>query len=312
MKAAQIKDYGHVENVEVVEIEKPSPGKGQVLMEVHAASLNPFDTAMREGHARQMADIPLPATLGGDVAGIVSAVGEGVTAFAAGDKVYGQAIALAGNSGAFAEYAATTAGSLALAPAKLTMNESASLPLVGVSALQALTEHMQLVRGQKLFIHGASGGIGTVAIQIAKSLGVYVAASAKGDRVKFVKDLGADEAIDSDVQDFADVLKDYDALLVLARGGDWEKLLSVLKPGGAAVSLVGPADEAVVRAHGVTVHAQMTQTNSVRLETLRGLIDDGVVTPQVAHIYPLDQIREAFSKREGGGVSGKIVIEMKK
>jgi NADPH:quinone reductase-like Zn-dependent oxidoreductase len=311
MKAAQIRDYGHIENVEVVEIDKPEPGRGQVLVEVHAASLNPFDTAVREGHARQMADIPLPATLGGDFAGVVRAAGAGVVGYKAGDRVYGQAQALAGGSGAFAEYAVTAAGQLAPAPANLGFNEAASLVLVGLSALQALTEHMELKKGQKLFVHGGSGGIGTVAIQIAKELGAYVAASAKGDRGDFVKSLGADEVIDTTKQDYSEMLSGYDAILVLVRGEEWDKLLSVLRPKGIAVSLVGPVDEVAARASDVTVFAQGTGTSPARLDALRGFIERDVVTPQVARVYPLSEIREAFAHREGGGVNGKIVIEVK-
>jgi NADPH:quinone reductase-like Zn-dependent oxidoreductase len=311
MKAAQIKEYGSVENIEVVDIDVPVPDAGQVQVEVYAASLNPFDTSVREGHARQMAELTMPATLGGDIAGVVSALGEGVTAFKVGDKVYGSSQALAGNSGALAEYSVTGADSLAIAPLNVTMAEAAALPLVGVSALQAISEHLELASGKKLFIQGGSGGIGTVAIQIAKNLGAYVAASTKGAQVDYVKGFGADEVVNVDSQDYSTVLKDYDAELVLVRGEDWDKLLTVLKPGGVAVSLVGPADEALTSAHNVTVYAQGTNTNTTWLDQLRGLVEGGVVTPQVAHTYTLDQVQEAFATREGGGVSGKVVVQIK-
>jgi NADPH:quinone reductase-like Zn-dependent oxidoreductase len=309
MKAAQIKEYGGIENIEVVDIDKPQVGDDQVLVEVYASSLNPIDTAMREGHTRQMADIPLPATLGSDIAGVVVETGKNVTNFKVGDKVYGQALALGGASGALAEYVATPAIYIAMVPSSLSFTEAASFPIAGASAVQALVDHMQLKSGQKLFIHGASGGIGTIAIQIAKSLGAYVAASAKTDRVEFVKSLGADEVIDTDKQDFSTMLKDYDAALVLARGDEWAKLFSILKPDGSLVSLIGPAEG---ETNNIKFFPQMTQTNTEHLDSLSKFIEKGIVTPQVDQVFSLDQIQAAFAKREGGGNSGKIVIEIKK
>lgn len=312
MKAAQIKEYGGVENIELVEVDTPVPQAGQVQVEVYAASLNPFDSIVRQGHARQMAELPMPATLGGDFAGVVSAVGEGVTAFTVGDKVYGSAQALAGNSGALAEYTVTGVDNLAIAPSNITLREAASLPLVGASAIQAIKEHMELTSGQKLFVQGGSGGIGTVAIQIAKNLGAYVAASSKTAGVDYVKGFGTDEVVDVQTQDFTTVLRDYDAELVLVGGEDWGKLLSVVKDGGVVVSLVGPADEQATSARSsVTVYPQGTHTNTKWLDEIRGLVESGVVTPQVAKTFSLDQIKDAFTTREAGGVTGKVVIEIK-
>jgi NADPH:quinone reductase-like Zn-dependent oxidoreductase len=311
MKAAQIKEYGSVEKIEVVDIPVPMPGQGQVQVQVYAASLNPFDTSVREGQARQMAELTMPATLGGDIAGIVTAIGEGVSAFKLGDKVYGQSQALMGNSGALAEYSVTGEGSLAAMPSNVTMNHAAALPLVGVSALQAISEHMDLSSGKKLFILGGSGGIGTAAIQIAKNLGVYVAATSKTALVTYTTGFGADELINSSEQDYS-ALSDYDAALCLIRGEEWDKILAVLKDGGVAVSLVGPVDQAVASAHNITVYAQMTNTNTSWLDALRELVESGVVTPRVAHTYTLDQVQDAFTKREAGGLPGKVVIEIKK
>ncbi len=310
MKAAQIKAFGHTENITVEDIEKPTPGAGQVLVEVYASSINPFDSMVREGMAGQ---IPLPFTLGGDVAGVVLAVGEGVTSLKSGDKVYGQAAAIAGESGALAEFAITKAESLALAPSNLSMPEAASIVLVGVSAIQALVEHMQLMSGQKLFVLGASGGIGSVAVQLGKEIGAYVAGAFKGDHTTFVRGLGADEAIDTEKQQYEQLIRDYDGVLELVRDEDWEKLLSVVKPGGKVVSLVGQPDESVSpQAHQVTVTAQMTRVNTERLNALRAHIENGAIKPQVDKVFSLDQVREAFAAREGGNISGKVVIEIKK
>lgn len=310
MKAAQINEYGHADKVQVVEIDKLAVDDSKVLVEVHAASLNPFDTTVREGFVKDM--IPsLPVTLGGDIAGIVSEVGSGVEGFQAGDKVYGTAAAVAGNSGALAEFALTKPTQLAIAPSNLDFAESASLPLVGVSALQALTEHIDLQSGQKLFIHGASGGIGTIAIQIAKYLGAYVAASVRSDEaVDSVKALGADEVVDTRTQDFGSTLRDYDAVFEAAGGEDFDKTLGVLKQGGVAVSMIAKADEAKANQLGVKTITQSTHVTTEKLQTLCKLVEAGVIKPQVARTFRLEEAQAAFEAREGGKAHGKIVIQI--
>jgi NADPH:quinone reductase-like Zn-dependent oxidoreductase len=311
MKAARINDYGHVDKIEIQEIGKPSPAAGQVLVEVHASGLNPVDSALREGYMRQMADIPMPATIGSDIAGVVESVGADVTEFKPGDKVYGTALGLFGASGALAEFAVTPVNRVAAIPSNTDFVQSASLPLVGASAVQALIDTIKLQSGQKLFINGGAGGIGTVAIQIAKNIGAYVAVSSKGDHTELLKGLGTDEVIDVETQDYSESVNDYDAVLNLARTDEWEKLFSTLKSGGVFVSLTGLPDESVAKDHNVTAVAQMTDTSAEKLDVLRGLVEEGVVKPQVAQTFPLDQIREAFDKLEQGGVSGKIVIKIK-
>lgn len=310
MKAAQIKEYGHADQFVVSDIDKPAVSAGKVLVEVHSASVNPFDTMVREGYLKDMVPLTLPVTLGGDIAGVVTEIGDGVDNVAVGEKVYGQANVVAGNSGAFAEFAATNASELSKAPSNTDFDQAAALPLVGVSALQALTEHLNLQSGQKLFIHGGAGGIGSIAIQIAKNIGAYVATTATGEGIEFVKSLGADEVIDYKAEDFADKLKDYDAVFELAGGQDFDKSLTVLKPGGTAVSMIATADEAKTKELGVTAISQQTKTTSEKLEKLAKLVEDGVVTPQIEKVYPLEQIKEAFEDRESGAVKGKIVIHI--
>ncbi len=311
MKAAQIKDYGHSDAIEIVDVDKPTINDDQVLIEVYDASLNPFDSSIREGHVRSMGELSFPATLGGDLAGVIAEVGAKVTDFSIGDKVYGGAQALAGNSGSIAEYAATKAGVVAKAPANLSLQEAASLPLVGASALQALTEHIAPAAGQKILIFGASGGIGSAAVQIAKHFGAHVAAAVKSYGVEHVTALGADEVIDTDTADVTEVVKDYDYVLNLVAGPDWEKLFATLKTGGVAVSLTGQPDEAAATAHQATGFAQMTKANTARLDALRDLIEQAVVTPQIGKVFPLDETRQAFAAREAGGINGKVVIEVK-
>ena len=223
MKSAQISEYGDSSIIKINEVEKPSAGESQVLVEVHSASLNPFDSAVRAGYMKEMLPLQFPATLGGDIAGVVVELGDGVDSLALDDKVYGQASVVAGNSGAFAEYAVTKVGQIAKAPDGLDFTTLASLPLVGVSALQALGQHINIRSDQKLFIHGGAGAIGSIALQIAKNIGAYVATTATGDGIEYVKKLGADEVIDYKTQDFSEILKDYDAVFDTVGGDDFNK-----------------------------------------------------------------------------------------
>jgi NADPH:quinone reductase-like Zn-dependent oxidoreductase len=225
--------------------------------------------------------------------------------------VYGQANIVAGNSGAFAEFAATAAGQVAKMPAGLDFREAAALPLVGVSAWQAITQHIHLQAGQKLFVHGGAGGIGSLAIQIAKNIGAYVATTATGEGIDLVKTLGADEVIDYKVQNFAETLKDFDAVFDTVGGDEFTKSLAILKRGGTAVSMAGQADEAKAAEFGVTAITQSTKVTTEALDKLRELVEAGVVKPQVAQVFPLDQIQEAFTMLESGAVKGKVVLEIK-
>lgn len=311
MKAAQINEYGDVSVLEVVEINKPTINDGQVLVEVHAASLNPFDTSVRAGYLQQSIPLQLPVTLGGDIAGKIVEIGADVTGFAIGDSVYGQASVVGGNSGSFAEFAATKASQIAKMPSGIDYVGAASLTLVGVSAQQVLTQHIDLRAGQKIFITGGAGGIGQIAIQIAKHLGAYVATTVSTNDVEAIKVLGADEAIDYKSQDFTELLRDYDAVFDTVGGEGFAATLNVLKRGGVAVSMVAQVDEEKVQELGLTVIRQSTKVTTEALGQLRELIESGVVKPNVGKVFSLQEIQEAFIARESGSVSGKIVLAIK-
>lgn len=306
MRAAQISNYGDIDQINVVEVDKPTASEGKVVVEVQAASLNPFDTIVRAGYVKEMMPLNLPATLGGDIAGKVVEVGPGVENVAVGDIVYGQASAVAGNSGAFAEYAATASGQVAKAPVNITIQETASLPLVGVSALQALTEHIGLKTGQKILITGGAGGIGQIAIQIAKSIGAYVATTAAGDGLEIAKSCGADEVIDYESENYTDLLSDYDAAFDTVGGDELSKIVAILKSGGVAVSMVGQPEEKA----GITGIYQMTHVTTELLDQLRELVEAGTVKPNVGKVFKLDDIRAAFEARESRSVNGKIVLDI--
>lgn len=310
MRAAQIDAYGDSTNVRINEIAVPKPTASQVLVEVKAASLNPFDTTIRSGAMKDAISLTFPVTLGGDIAGIVTEIGADVTILSPGDRVYGQANVVAGNSGAFADFAVTDAAQLAPMPASATFEEAASLALVGVSALQALAEHLNLQNGQRVFIHGGAGGIGSIAIQIARSIGAYVATTAKAVDADYVKSLGADEVVDYETTDFTSVLHDFDAVFDTVGRDDFAKSLRVLKRGGTAVSMIAPPDTELAAELGVEALMQQTHVTTERLAKLAQLIENGEVKPQIAATYSLEQIVEAFTERETGHSRGKIVIKI--
>jgi alcohol dehydrogenase len=308
MKAARIAQYGDASVVTVTDTDKPSAGEGEVVLEVHAASLNPWDSMLRQGALGD--SLQLPVTVGGDVAGVVTAVGPGVTTLKAGDKVYGD-VGPSPGSGAFAEFARGPAKHLALMPAKLSFDQAAALPLVGASAVQALFEHLDLQPGQTILIHGGTGGIGSVAVQIAKHLNAHVIATVPTEAIELAKKLGVDQAIDFKTEDFTKLVRDCDAVFDTAGGDVFEKSLAVLKPGGKAVSMIAKVDEAVAKKHGVTAITQSTQTTTKRLDRLTALVDKGAVTPRIAKTFGLDQIQDAFVARETGHLPGKVVVKIK-
>ncbi|MDN5275614.1 MAG: NADPH:quinone reductase Zn-dependent oxidoreductase [Candidatus Saccharibacteria bacterium] len=311
MKAAQINEFGDNSVITIQEADKPTVSAGQVLIEVHAASLNPVDSGIRSGYLQEMAPVQLPVTLGGDIAGVVVEVAEDVDDFTVGDKVYGQSAAIFGVSGAFAEFANANVGQIAKIPSNLDFQQAASLPLTASSAVQALVHHAELKEGQKVFIHGGTGGVGSIAIQVAKALGAYVATTATAEGIEQVKKLGADEVIDYKIEDFTNKLSGYDVVLnnVL---GEFDKTLSILKAGAVAVSLTGPADEALVEKLGITTVAQFTQVSGEILNTLNDMLEAGKVTPQVSRVYSLDDVAKAFEDRENNSIRGKVVIAVKR
>lgn len=311
MKAAQIDSYGGKSVVHTTEdAPKPAVGAGQVLVEVHAAGVNPFDRKVREGLARSMAELSFPATLGGDFAGIVAEVGEGVANVQAGDEVYGQANAL-GGQGSYAEFTTVKTTALAHKPKNIDLIHAAAAPLAAVSAYQALVETMQLQPGQKILIHGGAGGIGTFAIQLAKHIGAYVATTAAADSADYVKQLGADEVIDYQSQDFSAILKDYDAVYDTVGGETYTKSFQVLKQGGAIVSMLEQPDEALAKQHGVAASAQYTQVTTERLNQITDLVENGALTIHVDKTFPLDQAGEALDYLHDGKHRGKVVLSVK-
>lgn len=311
MKAAQISQYGGKEVVKTVnDAPKPTIKSDQLLIEVQAASVNPFDITVREGRARQMAELKFPATLGGDFAGLVSEIGEDVSGFEIGQPVYGQGSPLSGN-GVFAEFAPVKASQTAARPTSIDEINSAALPLTSSSAYQALVEHINLQAGQKILIHGGAGGIGTIAIQLAKNIGAYIATTAANEESEYVKELGANEVIDYKSQDFSEIIKGYDAVYDTVGGETTSKSYKVLKPGGILVSMVSQPDEELVNKYDINFTAQFTKVTTEKLTKIAELVDDGKIKVHIDKVFPLDQAAEAIEYQKTGHPKGKVVIKIK-
>lgn len=311
MKAARFTNYGGPEIIEIDEVPQPLPSKNQVLIEVHAAAINPFDYKVRRGYMKDAMPLKLPLTIGGNLSGVIKEVGTDVTDFKIGDAVFGQSYAFGGGSGAIAEYAVANAENIAIKPKSINYLAAGSLPLVGVSAIQALEQHINLQKGQKILIHGGAGGIGSIAIQLAKHLGAFVAATVSSEDVEFVKSLGADEVIDYTKEKFEEKLSGFDAVYDTVGGDTTDRSFKVLKKGGVLVSMLGEPNKDLAGEYKVKVIGQNTQTNSKNLSRLATIVDQGIIKPQIDKVFPLDQTKQAFQYAETGHTRGKVVISIK-
>jgi NADPH:quinone reductase-like Zn-dependent oxidoreductase len=311
MRAAQINDYGDKNVLAYTEdATKPTLAAGQVLVEAYAAGVNPFDYKVRSGQARMMAELHFPATLGGDVAGVVTEVGEGVTGFEVGQEVYGQANALSGQ-GSFAEFVPVKSDSIAPKPANIDFVTAAALPLVSVSAYQALVDTLHLLAGQRILIHGGAGGIGASAIQIAKHLGAYVITTAGPDDLDYVRSLGADEAIDYTSQKFEEVAHDMDAVYDTVGGETYQRSFVTLKVGGQIVSMVEQPNEELATKYNVKASLQFSKPTPERLAAITHLVEAGDLNVTIDKTFPLEQASEAVEYLHSSHHRGKVVIKIK-
>ncbi len=312
MKAVQYNTYGGPDVLEINEnAPKPSISATQVLVEVYAASVNPFDSKVREGYLQKNLPLIFPVTIGGDFSGVVTEVGKEVMGFNVGDEVYGQSININGGSGSFAEFIASNAGNTAIKAKDLDYIQSASLPLVGVSAIQALEQHINLQKGQKILINGGAGGVGSIAIQLAKAKGAYVATTVSSHDVEFAKQLGADEVIDYKTQAFETMLKDFDAVFDTVGQQTTDTSFAILKPGSILVAMSARPNENFAKQHKVTAISQATDSSTKNLDRLRELVEQGIIRPQIDKVFPFDQAKKAFKYAEEGHPKGKVVIKIK-
>jgi alcohol dehydrogenase len=313
MRAAQFDSYGGPEVVEFnPEAAQPSAKEGQVLVEAHAASLNPVDTFVRSGAMKAMVPLAFPVTLAGDFAGVVKEVGPGVSDLKPGDHVFGFAPVIAGGSGAAAEIVASNAMMLSRRPGATSYEEAAALPLAGVSAMQALDDCMKVEARQQVLVHGGAGGVGSFAVQYAKHLGCHVAATVRRSQEGFVRRLGADEVIDFESVPFETVVRDYDAVLDTVGGEVYKRSFAVLKSGGVLASLAQfQLDEELAAKFGVRTVKATAQVNAGSLSRLAALVEKGALRSQLDSEFPLEQTRGAFAHFESGHLMGKVVVRIK-
>jgi NADPH:quinone reductase-like Zn-dependent oxidoreductase len=311
MKAAQINRYGGKDSVSVnKDATKPTIAAGEILVEVYAASVNPFDWKLREGSYQGGIKLSFPAILGGDVSGVIAEIGEDVTGFEVGQAVYGMANA-AGGQGSFAEFTPVSAKQLASRPKNVDYITVAALPLTASAAYQAIIENINIQAGQKILIHGGAGGIGSLAIQLAREQGAYVTTTAAANDNEFVKSLGADEVIDYKTQDFSEILKKYDAVFDTVGGETNQKSYKILKPGGVLVSMLEQPDEAKVKEHGIRYVQQSTIATSERLTEIATLVEAGKLKVTIDEVFPLDQAAEALEYLKTNHTRGKVILQLK-
>lgn len=307
MKAAIIKDYGKL--VEIVEIAKPELLEDSLMIEVHAASINPIDNIVKAGYMKEMIPISFPYIMGYDVSGVVTEVGAKVSQFKVGDEVYSRANQM--QAGSIADYNVVKADEVSLKPSKASHEEAASIPLAGLTALQALTSKGKLQKGQKVLIHAGSGGVGTFAIQIAKNLGAKVAVTTSSANFELVKNLGADIVIDYKTQKFEEELSDYDLVLDAMGGQVLNNSFKVLKKGGSVVSIKGQDTENLADKYGVSFEVFFMWPSGEMLSHLAQLFDQGILKPTIDRTYPMEQVQEAYDYLQEGHVKGKVVIKIK-
>ncbi|GAB3903969.1 NADP-dependent oxidoreductase [Mucilaginibacter boryungensis] len=333
MKAFIIDKYKSKDGGRIGQMPLPELQPDEVLVEVHAAAVNLLDSKIRDGEFKLFLPYKTPFILGHDVAGIITKVGARVQRFKVGDEVYARPADH--HIGTFAEFIAIREADIAIKPKNLTMEEAASVPLVGLTVWQALVEIGKLKKGQKVFIQAGSGGVGTFAIQLAKHLGATVATTTSAGNMELVKSLGADVVIDYKKDDFEKVLHDYDLVLNSQDGKTLEKSLRVLKPGGQLISISGPPDPAFAEeikspwfikliihflSRGVRKQAKrlkvgfsflFMKASGEQLKEITSLISSGIIKPVIDKVFPFESIKDAITYVESGRAKGKIVIKMK-
>lgn len=301
MKTVLIREYGSNDVVEVIDVLRPEPAAGEVLVKVHAAGVNPIDWKIRGGAGERMG-MTLPIRLGSEVVGTIETCGAGVSQFQKGDAVFGMV-----PSGGFSQYAVVKADHLVLKPKNLSFVEAAAIPLAGTTAWQALFDEAKLLAGQRLLITNSSGGVGSLAIQFAKARGAQVTAVASGRNEKFVRDLGADHFIDYTRQAFEDIATDMDVVLDTMGGEVYHRALRTLKKGGNMITVVAfPQDEA--ERYGVSAKRSFTVPNAESLSEIARLVEAGKVTPYVDTVLPFSDVQDALALSQAGRTRGKIVL----
>ncbi|HEY9768499.1 MAG TPA: NADP-dependent oxidoreductase [Coleofasciculaceae cyanobacterium] len=308
MKAIVINAYGNKDVLNYVDVERPEPKAGEVLVKVHVAAVNPADWKIRDGMGESFG-FKLPLILGGDIAGTIEAVGDGVEIFKQGDTVYG--MTLSSLSGGYAEYAVAKADAIVLKPERITFEEAAAIPIAALTAWQAMFDLANLSSGQRILITGASGGVGSMAVQLAKAKGAFVIGTASGKNEQFVRDLGADEFVDYTRQPFEEVIKDMDVVFDTVGGDTLERAFQTLKKGGFLVrSVQTPSEEEKARELGVEAAWVFCKPSAQQLVEISRLIDEGKLKIHIETVLPLPEVKKAHQLSQSGRTRGKIVLQI--
>lgn len=303
MKAIRIHEFGGPDVLRYEDIPESQPGPGEVRVRVIAAGVNPIDWKIRSGYM----EIPLPMTVGSDVAGVVDAIGQGVDSFQPEDEVFGKASV---GQGGYAEYTVVNSTQIAQKPKSIGFIESAAIPTAGLAAWQSLFDIAGLERGQTVLIHGAAGGVGSFAVQFAKWKGAYVIGTASSKNAEFLKGIGCDEVIDYRNQQFEEIVSNLDVVLDTIGGDTLERSWGVLKPGGFLVTTVASIPEGTPQKHGVRAERLMTQADGKELAQIAAIIDERKIKPIVTTVLPLADAQKAHEMSESGHTRGKIVLRV--
>ena len=310
MKAVVIEKYGSVDELTIKDMPVPAIRDGDLLVEVYAAGVNPIDWKLREGYRRDRVELKFPYIPGLDMAGIVKKVGRKVTRFQPGDEVFSRTDLA--RDGTYAEYMAVDETIVARKPENLTFEEAASIPLVGLTAWQALIDAAKMKTDEKVLIHAGSGGVGSFAIQLTKAWGAHAATTCSTRNVDLARSLGAEEVIDYTREEFSSLLRDYDIVLDTMGGDIYRKSFIVLKKGGRVASLLERPDEALAQKTGTKALYIFMQPNGKELDEIAGLLREGKIKPVVGTVLPLEDVRKAHELSASHHASGKIVLQVKK
>lgn len=306
MQAVRIHDYGSIDALHYEEVARPVVGTDQVLVRVRAAGVNPLDWKVRSGINKLWHPFTFPIILGFDAAGVIEAVGTGVMDFAVGDEVYGTS-----DFGGYAEYVSVYAGDIAHKPRSLTFVEAASMPIAAITVWESLVDNAHLDAGQTVLIHGAAGGVGHLAVQLAKGLGARVIATGSAHSLEFLRQLGADEVIDYSSVRFETVAQNVDVVLDCVGGETLERSWRVVRPGGTLLALTYPGESGTVETRGIRYCKVNLQHSRRRtLDAAARLADAGQVRPYVSHVFPLQEAHRAHELIEARHVRGKIVLQV--
>jgi NADPH:quinone reductase-like Zn-dependent oxidoreductase len=305
MQAIRVHQYGESDVLNLETIAQPEPQPNEVLIRVQATGVNPIDWKIRSGSIKESFPMPMPYTPGMDIAGTVEAIGSEVKAFQVGQAVYGELTV-----GAYAEFATASPDTIALKPQTLDFVQAASVPMVAMTAYQALFNHGDLQPGQTVLIHAASGGVGMFAVQFAKWKGAHAIGTASAANADFVRSLGADRVIDYKSTPFEQEVQNVDVVLDTLGGDTQARSYGVLKPGGVLISVAAPPDAQKAQERGVRAERIGMKPSSSLLEEIANLIDSGQIKTVIAQTFPLSEARQAQDLSQNGHVRGKVVLQI--